>query len=167
MKTIRRVLTLVCLSLLFPALAATVAKAQSISAQATEFSGSFTLPFETQWGSITLSAGEYTLDYGRTIDPAGMYAVAITAKEDGGGHGVLLVAGRGQARARANSLVCVREGNTLIVTGLELPAIGESVTFKMPKSAQLMARKKGAHATTQLAEAHMLIERLPIRSNKK
>lgn len=171
MKTIRNLMTVVGLSLLLPVLAVTVAKAQSISANPADpeaaFSGSFTLPFEVQWGSMVLPAGDYTLDYGRLIDPAGMHAVAITAEENGGKRGVLLADGRGQSRAGANSLVYIRQGDTLIVTGLELPAIGESVTFKAPKSAQLMARKNGANARTQLAKARMPIQRLPIRSNGK
>ncbi|MCL5005783.1 MAG: hypothetical protein M1404_04555 [Acidobacteria bacterium] len=167
MKTIRSLMTLVGLSLLLSALAVTVARAQNLVIAATEFSGSFTLPFEAQWGSMTLPAGDYTLSYGRVIDRAGAYAVAIAGEAKGGPHGVLLVQGRSQTSATKDALVCARGSNTLIVRALEMAAIGQSVSFAAPRGAEILAQKGSRGAYTQLAEAPMLIQRVPVKLNGK
>jgi hypothetical protein len=165
MKTIRNWMTLVGLSLLLPALAVTAARAQGISAA--EFNGSFTLPFEVQWGSMILPPGDYTLNYGRLIDRAGAHAVAVAGEAKGSPHGTLLVQGRSQTSATKNGLVCTREGDTLIVRALEMPAIGESVSFAAPYGIERLAQKKGPKAKTQLAEARMPTVRVPITPSGK
>jgi hypothetical protein len=165
MKTIRRVTILAGFSLLFPALAVTVARAQSIAAS--EFNGSFTLPFEVQWGNMILPAGDYTLNYGRLIDRAGAHAVAIAGEAEGSPRGTLLVQGRSQASATKNALVCAREGDTVIVRALELPAIGEATSFGTPHGVELLARKKTPKAKAQIAEARMPVVRVTITPSGK
>jgi hypothetical protein len=165
MKTIRSLMTLVGLSLLLPALAVTVARAQSISA--TEFNGTLTLPFEVQWGSMILPPGEYTLNYGPLIDRAGTHAVAIVGEAKGSPHGSFLVQGRSRTSATKNALVCTREGDTLIARALEMPAIGESVSFGAPYGVEHLAQNTSPKAKAQLAEARMPTVRVPITPSGK
>ena len=157
MKTIRSLMILAGLSLVVLVLGATGAKAQSL--RSISFSGSFTLPVDAQWGPLTLPAGSYTLYYGSNDGPS-LVEVRGTAK--GSPHGFILTEAHNLASGTKNSLACVREGGALIVRGLELPAIGESAYFAMPHGARLIAHNGKRNGNTQLAEAPMLIQRIPV-----
>jgi hypothetical protein len=163
MKTIRNVMTLVGLSLAVLALGATGAKAQGLSS--TSFGGTFTLPFEAQWGAMTLPAGNYSLSYGQPF-PGGTYAVEVVGKTEGSPHGMILVRAGGQVSATKDSLICVREGDSLVVRKLDMPAIGKSVNFALPHGLRLVAHKQ-RHGMYTLAEAPMLIQRVPVQMNGK
>ena len=164
MKTIRSLMILAGLSLAVLALGVTGAKAQILTTST--FSGSFTLPVAAQWGQMTLPAGTYTLRYGYVADGS-VEMVEIAGKAKGSPHGGVLASGYDLTSARKSSLVCVREGDTLVVRRLEMGTIGESVSFTLPHGAQLTAKLRNGSAKTLLAEAPMMIERVPVTMKAK
>ena len=145
------------------ALSATGAKAQTISAAS--FKGTFTLPVAAQWGKMTLPAGTYNLYYGRLDE--GPDVVEVVGKAKGSPRGLIVVAGNGDASAAKSALVCIREGDALIVRRLEMPALGTAADFSMPHGTQLEATNRNHNGYTQLAEAPMLIERIPVTFSAK
>ena len=166
MKTIRSLMTLVGLSVVFLALSAIGARAQQAgSLSTTTFSGSFTLPNEAQWGHMTLPAGDYSLYYGRLF-AGGVNWVNIVGKAKGSPHGLIVVESNERTSATKDSLICIREGNSLLIRKLELPAIGESVSFAMPHGMEFMAQRQN-HGKYTLAEAPVLIQRVPVTLNEK
>ena len=164
MKTIRSLMILAGLSLVLFALSATGAKAQIMPSA--NFRGTFTLPVAAQWGEMSLPAGEYTLSYGQPFR-GGTYAVAVTSKADGKGRGYVLVNGNSGVSSKKDALVCIREGDALVVRTLEMPTIGKSAHFTLPHGTQLTARNGKHNGYTQLAQAPMLIERIPVALNSK
>lgn len=159
MKTIRNFMILVGTSLAVLVLAATGAKGQTLDT--TYLTGTFTLPFEAQWGHMTLPAGEYTMKYGRLFE-GGIAVVGVVGKAEGSPHGWVVPESTNHALATKNALVCIRQGNRGIVRGLELAEIGESVSFALPRGAELMAKQRNHNGYTQIAAAPMLIQRVPI-----
>lgn len=167
MKTIRNFLTLTGLSLALLALGAVGAEAQQArSLSTTVIGGSFTLPFEVQWGAVTLPAGDYTVSYG-SMSSGGPYLVEVVGKAKGSPHALILASGENHNAATKSSLICIREGNTGIVRALQLSAIGETVFFAMPHGGKLMAHEQHNGKNTLLAEAPMLIQRVPVTLNGK
>ncbi len=164
MKTIRNFMILVATSLVLLVLAATGAKGQALGS--TQFTGTFTLPFEAQLGAMTLPAGDYSIRYGR-LNNGGIYTVAITAKAEGGPHGWVLPESADPISATKNALVCVRQGNKITVRALELAEIGESVSFALPHGPELMAKLRNHNGNIQLAEMRVPVERVPIKVNAK
>ena len=164
MKIIRNLVTLAGLSVVFYALAATGARAQSLSM--TNISGTFTLPFNAQWGRATLPAGEYKLYYGRLFQ-GGSVMVEVIGKEDRTPHVMILAQSVNDAKATKSELVCVREGDTGIIRTLELPQIGEAVNFNMPRGTQLVAHRSNGSKNVELAQGPMLIQRIPITLAQK
>lgn len=165
MKTIRSWATLAGLSLALFALGVTGARAQVVQGTSTiNFVGSFTLPNDAQWGNMALPAGDYTLQYGNRY---GSYFVEVRGTAKGSPHGLIFVAANSQSSATKSALVCARAGNVLIVRTLEMPAIGKSANFTMPRGTKLVAQNGKNSGYTQLAEAPMLIQRIPITLNAK
>jgi hypothetical protein len=163
MKNIRNLVTLVGLTVVFFALSATGARAQSLSN--TRFSGTFTLPFEAQWGPVTLQPGAYNLYYGRLTD-GGSAMVEVVGKENRRPHVLILSQGVNPASTRKSALVCIREGNVGIIRVLEMPQLGEAVEFKMPHGTQLMAQNRFGSKNVQIAEGPKLIQRIPVTLTK-
>ncbi len=164
MNTIRRLTILAGLSVVVLAMSASGVRAQGRALTVTNFSGTFNLPFDAQWGRVALPAGEYNLYYGSFV--GGTKYVEVEGKEKGSLH-ILILAGAPidvSTNAR-NSLVCVRVGNIGIVRALEMPQISEAVQFTMPRGAMLTAHNGRHHGSTQIAEAPMLIQRIPIVRN--
>jgi hypothetical protein len=164
MKTIRNITILVGLSAALFILVATGARAQELST--TSFAGTFTLPFDTQWGAMTLPAGDYNLSYGMPFK-GGNYAVVVAGKAEASPRGMILTGPRNDVSAAKNALVCIREGDVLFVRALELPAIGESISFALPHGAQVTAHQRNGSTNFQLAEAPVLIQRLPVLAAAK
>jgi len=163
MKTIRGLTTLAGLSVMLLALGATGAKGQANFS--THFAGTFTLPFEAQWGKMTLPAGDYTLQYGMNEIGHGLVVVRGTA--NGSPYGSIIAGPLGDTSAKQNAIVCVRDGNALVVRTLDMPSIGKSVDFAMPHGAKFVAHNGKRGGYTQLAEAPMLIQRIPVTLNAK
>lgn len=151
------------LTLVFVALGAIGARGQVLDS--TQFVGTFTLPISTQWGTITLPAGNYTLRYGN-LYAAGSF-VEVLGTDKGSRRVVIRVDGTGQSSATKNALVCIRDGEALIVRTFEMPAIGKSANFALPPSAKLLARSGKRGGYTQLAKAPILIQRIPVKTNAK
>jgi hypothetical protein len=164
MKTIRSLMILAGLSVVALALGATGAKAQG--GEGADFAGKFTLPFEAQWGSTSLPAGEYSVYYKQPLK-GGPLVVEVIGKEKRSPHVFILPRGTSDVSATKSALVCVREGNALVVRTLEMARIGQSVRFGLPRGAQLVANNGTHNGYTQLAEAPMLIQRIPVTLNAK
>jgi hypothetical protein len=167
MKLIQNITVLVGLSAVLFVMGATGARGQI--AYPARFAGTFTLSFEAQWGEMTLPAGDYTLQYGIQDNGRGLVVVRGTAK--GSPYGMILAGPLGQTSVTKNAIVCIREGKKAYVRGLELPAIGATVHFALPHGVSVKAwivSEKQRHSTnTQLAQAPMLIQRVPVKANGK
>ena len=163
MKTIRGLMTLAGLSLMLLALGAAGAKGQG--SNSTRFAGTFTLPLEAQWGKMTLPAGDYTLQY--DMQETGNRLVVVRGTAKGSPYGSIIAGPLGDTSAKQNAIFCVRDGNVLIVRSLEMPVIGESVRFGMPRGAKLAAHNGQRSGYAQLAEGPMLIERIPLTLSAK
>lgn len=164
MKTIRSFTILLGLFLVLFTVGVTRAGAQNM--EKTSFGGTFTLPLDTQWGPMTLSAGDYNLYYGQIFE-AGAYAVQIIGKTNKNLHGWILAESPNTTSAKKNALICVRDGTTLVVRRLELPGIGKSVGFVPPRGARLVANQRNRNAHTQVAEVAVLIQRIPVKPSGK
>jgi hypothetical protein len=164
MKTIRSLMVLAGLSVVFFALSVTGTKAQGLNT--TSFTGTFTLPSEAQWGKMTLPAGKYTLHYGQPFN-GGVYAVEVFDKAAEISRGMLLPLAISSTSTRKNALVCVREGDVLVVRALEMGDLGTSINFALPHGTRLMAHNGSRNQYAQLAEAPMLIQRVPVTLNAR
>ncbi len=164
MKAIRTYVTLVGLSLVLFALSTVGARGQV--PYLTHFAGTFTLPFEAQWGTMALPVGDYTLEYGKLLDDGtGLVVVRGTEK---GSLQVILSRPARQTSTAKNAIVCIREGNTLIVRALEMQALGGSVHFPLPRGAKRVVRNNGKHrGYTQLVEVPVLLQRISATLNAK
>lgn len=163
MKTIRSFVTLFGLSLVLAAFGVAGARAQGFTM--TDVGGTFNLPRDAQWGAMTLPAGEYTLHYGYAASGRPMVEVRGTAK--GSPQGIIVAQGYDNASGTRNAIVCVRTGDALVVRGLELAAAGQSASFALPRGAKLTVQQHNSNKTIQIAEAPMLIQRVPVRLNEK
>jgi hypothetical protein len=163
MKSIRSLATMFGLSLMLAAFGAAGARAQGFTM--TGVGGSFNLPLEAQWGSMTLPAGTYTLQYGYA--PSGMPVVEVRGEAKGSPQGIIVARAHNNATGTKNAIICVREGDTLAVQGLELAVAGESASFWLPRGARLTARQGNNNGNAQVAEAPMLIQRVPISLDAK
>ena len=162
MKSIRSFVTLFGLSLMLAAFGAAGARAQGFTM--TGVGGTFNLPREAKWGAMVLPAGNYTLNYGYAA--SGMPVVAVRGTAKGSPQGIIIAQAHNRASGTRNVIVCVRQGDALVVRGLELAAVGESATFALPHGAQLTARQHNANKNIQIAEAPMLIQRVPVSLKK-
>ena len=163
MKMIRNLTTWAGFSLVLFALGAIGASGQ-ISYPA-HFAGKFTLPTAAQWGKMTLPVGEYTMRYG--IDESGHGLVLVQGAAEGTPQGMILAGPAGDTSATKSALVCVREGEDLIVRALEMPQIGKAAGFVLPRRARLVAHNGKHGGYTHLAEAPMLIQRIPLTLKAK
>ena len=148
------------------ALGVTGAKAQSLTK--VKYRGDFTLPFQAQWGAMTLPAGDYTLQYGR-LEFSGPWFVEIAGTIEGSPHGLILTRTPVEAAGTKtkNAIVCVRQGGVGIVRTLNLPEIGRSISFKMPHGLQLVTRIQDGYTNTLLAGGPLLVQRVPITAGAK
>jgi hypothetical protein len=159
MKTIRNLTILVGLSVMVLVLGAAAVRGQVITMP--RFAGSFTLPLDTAWGQMTLPAGEYRVYYGYS-NHGGATLVNIVGKAKGSAHGTLIAGLMKDVSTKNDSLVCVRDGNTLVVRSLEMPEIGEAAEFSAPKGAKRLANNWKHKGYTELAEGPMLVQRIPV-----
>lgn len=163
MKTIRRLMTVAGVSLALLTLGVTGAKSQdALILSTTNLRGRFTLPNNAQWGKMSLPAGDYTFHYGRLFDSL---FVEVRGMAKGSPHGVIAVMGDSEASAAQNELVCVRQGDSLVVRALEMPQIDKAAEFAMQRGAKLASHQGKRGGYTQLAEAPMLIQRIAVTLN--
>ena len=158
MKTIRSIATLAGLFAAVLTLGAAVGRGQVIHSDL--FAGTFTLPAQARWGNLNLPAGVYSVRYG--IGVRGSHFVEVVSKEKESPYRFVLAGSIQDTSATRNAIVCIRDGNTLVVRTLEMPAIGESANFAMPRGGTLVAQNGKHNGYKQLAQAPMLIQRIPI-----
>lgn len=163
MKTINRMIIWAALSLALVAVGTTGTTAQLIPLP--EFTGSFTLPVRAQWGAMALPAGHYNLYYGAPFK-GGSYAVEVVNSADGSARGMILVRDRTSASSSRTELVCTREGNVDIVRALNVPALGESIHFSLPRNMELMANQQNHKANTKVAALRGLPRFVPVTLNR-
>lgn len=106
----------------------------------TEFAGRFTLPFEAKWGEVILTEGDYFMHYGTLGQDT--YFVEILGKNPGSPCGIFLVAQQGPSSVVQNALICNWSGERQVIRALELPAIGKSVSFAVPKARKLTENRR-------------------------
>lgn len=158
MKSIRVCLTVVGLTLV--SLVAGVSGARAQTLQATVFSGTINLPAQAEWQGKVLPAGEYSLHYGTRVD--GIQLVEIEGKTRGTPHLFIMPQAHKRSSANQNELVCARDGNQLVVLGLQIAGLGESLSFAMPGGTQRMAQQTSGGASSQVATAEPQIQRVPV-----
>lgn len=164
MKAIRNITILFGLSLVLLALGATGARAQVV--EHALYSGTFTLPFDAQWGTMILPAGDYSLYYGH-LGSGGTYMVEVAGKKLASPHGFVLPTPTGERVSRSeNTLICIREGNKSYIRELRMGFIGESARFAIPHGVVVRARivKQAKHnANAPHAEARLSIVHVPVK----
>lgn len=158
MTKIRNFMLLGGLSLALVAMGATAMNAQLIPLP--EFTGSFTLPVRAQWGETSLPAGHYSLFYGAPFGGGG-HAVEVLNRADGSSR-MILARDRTDASAAKAELVCVHEGNVDVVRALNLPALGESIHFSLPRHTKLMANNLKHNSNTSVAALNGPTQYVPV-----
>jgi hypothetical protein len=134
------------------------AAAQGLSTS--NISGTFTLPFEVQWGASTLPAGDYILVPRRTAD--GQPIVEVRGTAEGSLHNFIQVESYDRSNASQNMLVCMRGSNGYVVRALELPVNGQTLYFGPPKGEKVLAHQQNNSFSAQLAEV-----RVPVNPHGK
>ena len=157
MKTMSTLKTLAGISVMLFGLGVTGAKAQAI--RLPDLSGTFTLSHNAIWGTLVLPAGSYRLQYGYL---AGINFVEVSGTEKGSPHGIVPVKWTDKSHVAKTALVCFRVGETLVVRSLEMAKIGEEAAFPIPSHEQLMAKLHNGSKDVLLAQAPMLIQRIPV-----
>lgn len=162
MKKVRSWMISVAALLMLFGWVATEAKAQSL--YSTHFAGKFTLPFEAQWGQMTLPPGNYILYYGY-MGTGGIHVVEVAREDTGHGQGRVFPRGRDNSRGEASFLVCIRDGDKGYVRSLHMAEIGESIEFARPHgvdvNAWIVAGKKTHNSNAKLAE--MRVPVVPVK----
>jgi hypothetical protein len=133
-RTLSRIKYL-ALALLATCLSAGVASAQQYPAV---YHGKFILPFEAQWGSVSLPAGEYTFTLDSTTLPA-----FVTVRGDSRGSQPLKIMAQAisqQSSSYQSALVVVRSSGRGVVRNLHLAELGMDFEYAMPKGATLVAQ---------------------------
>lgn len=168
MKTIRNFTILFGLSLALLALGVTSVQAQAVTP--VTFSGTFTLPFDAQWGRMTLPAGDYSLYYGH-VSSGGSYLVEVAGEKGTSHRGFILpIPGGDRVSSSDNTLICIREGDKGYIRELRMGLIGQAARFAIPHGVIVRARvvAEGKHnANTQVAEARTSVMRIPVKLSSK
>lgn len=162
MKAIRFCLIVVGLNVAFFVAGVTGASAQALNV--TEFSGTISLPVETQWQGATLPAGTYSLYYGTRV--GGTYYLELDGKTHGTSHVFIMPQAHNPDPTASNELVCARDGKHLIVMGLKMRQLGESVSFATPRGLELMVQQPNDSKGRRVAETAMRIQRIPVALKK-
>lgn len=161
MNSIRSLVRLLVVTLVLAATGTAGAWAQGLSS--VKFSGTFTLPFEARWGGLTLPAGDYSLYYGEPVAGSEARAVEIVGQGKGRSRGMVLASFTDRDSKGKNAILCLRTGKTGVVRGLDLPAIGKTLSFRLPRGEELMAQEPGRPTAPQTAQAARLTERIPVQ----
>ena len=134
------------------ALAGAFIFAGTVNAQGPACQGKFTLPFEAQWGPVSLPAGDYAF----TLDSTAMGSRVVTVVQ--GQRKVAMVMAQGRSHgdsAKASALIVTRSGGRARIQALHLDELGDFF-YSAPKAEGL-----------QMASAPQLIQRIPVFANGK
>jgi hypothetical protein len=124
-----------------------IAKAQEPACE-----GKFTLPFDAQWGGVTLPAGDYAF----RLDSTALGSHIVTVEQ--GQRKVAMVMAQGHSHvnsAKASVLIVTRGGGRARIQALHLAELGDFL-YGAPKAAGL-----------QMASTPQLVQRIPISSTGK
>lgn len=130
--------------MLLLAVLAIAASAGALSA--VDYTGKFTLPVETKWGTATLPPGEYTFHFNMNVRPfmtkvsgekGDVYVSAASSSEDKTGG--------------ESALILIRRGGKGIIRALHLAKEGLVFTYTAPKGEPPV-----------MANEPQLIQRIPI-----
>jgi len=123
------------------------------NAQDTVYAGNFTLPFEAQWGGLTLPAGDYSLKLG--YSPAGWDTILI--EQDGRKLGMVMSRSHNQdLSSKHSTLVVARSDGRARIVALHVEELRSDFNYGVPRG--------GARV---IASAPELIQRIPLSSNGK
>lgn len=136
---------LASIRVLFLVVLATAASAGILTAA--DYSGKFTLPVETRWGTATLPAGDYSFKLNLNVRPftaqiigkdvqAYIFAASFTDGNNGGD----------------SALIIVRRGGKGVVRALHLAKEGLMFTYSAPSKGELPL----------MAQEPQLIQRIPV-----
>lgn len=130
-ETIRHTVRLLVIVTLTACAFATAASAQS------SFTGKFTLPYEVHWGTVMLPAGDYSITMASPTAPAEVWSANGKTKM----FTVIPIAADSQKGA-ASIFITVR-GNERRVQSLNLPQLGQSLTYEPLSRSEREALAKG------------------------
>ncbi len=117
------------------------------AASAQDFIGTFTLPFEVQWGTAVLPAGNYKIEH-NSLRRTDMVTVS------GEGKAVMTVPASQSFeadRSAKSALVLARVNGKAVVRALVLSEIEMEFTYAWPKGKRVL-----------VAEGPILIQRIPV-----
>jgi len=124
----------------------------TVKAQGSACEGKFTLPFDAQWGGVTLPSGDYTF----TLDSTALGSYVVTVVQ--GQRKVAMVMAQGQSHgdtARTSALIVTRSGGRARIQALHLAELGDFF-YSAPKAEEL-----------QMASAPQLMERVSVFTKGK
>ena len=118
----------------------------SAQVQGSVYRGTFTLPFETRWGTAILPAGDYSLALNSTTMP-----VRATVRGENGAVLIQAEAMATQAGSDQSSLIVTRQSRRGVVRGLYVAELGVAFYFGAPKAERQV-----------IAQGPELIQRIPV-----
>ena len=124
----------------------------TVKAQGSACEGKFTLPFDAQWGGVTLLSGDYSF----TLDSTALGSYVVTVVQ--GQRKVAMVMAQGQSHgdtARTSALIVTRSGGRARIQTLHLAELGDFF-YSAPKAEEL-----------QMASAPQLMERVSVFTKGK
>ncbi len=123
------------------------------NAQNVEYEGKFTLPFQAQWGRLTLPAGSYSFTLYSSATGADMFLVQQGKRT----LGIVMPQGHGQAGSSGRSVLFVARGSGRArILALHAAELGTDFFYRPPKAGGI-----------ELASAPELIQRIPLSRNGK
>ena len=122
-------------SAVFAILAFTVVTANVQARPATR--GHFALPYEAQWGSVTLPAGDYTF----SIDHLSMNGSILLYRGTQAAGMVRWQSMDEQSGAASGELLCIRHDGKATVRALKLPEVG-TLYFSLPRDMKTLVAQQ-------------------------
>ena len=135
-------------------LAALVICSSAALASAEMIRGTFTLPFEAQWGLAVLPPGNYSF----TLDPSAPERLVTSfqgeSRQDVGS--VLPQGYTDQQTLDSSELILVRSGGNYTIRALRLAPVGMTVNYPVPKAERQL-----------IVQAPQLLQRIPVMGSGK
>jgi len=124
----------------------------TVKAQGSACEGKFTLPFDAQWGGVTLPSGDYTF----MLDSTALGSYVVTVVQGQRKVAMVMAQARSQGdSARASALIVRHSGGRARIDSLHLIELGDFF-FSAPKA-----------EGSQIASAPQLIQRIPVFTSGK
>jgi hypothetical protein len=120
-------------------------------AQATLYSGKFTLPFEAHWGGLTLPAGDYSFQLNSSGHGSDMIVVLQGTRKLGF---VMSEAYNQAPQSEQSELIVTRSSGRARIVALHAGELGTDFYYHLPKAEGRL-----------IASAPELIQRIPVSRN--